>query len=364
MPRYIHELNAWPAFTWDMAALAAPLAEVSLKQGAMLGRMGQVGLRLRDEAQLDNVVREVVKSSEIEGEYLDAGSVRSSVARRLGFEYAALKQADRGVEGVVDMVLDATQNYDRPLTAERLCAWQASLFPTGRSGMHPVTVGAWRTGPVQVLSGPIGRERVHFEGPAAERLPDETQMFLRWCETESGMNPLLRAGLAHLWFVTLHPFDDGNGRVARAVADHFLVRAEKCPRRYYSMSAQIQLWRKEYYDVLEATQKRTMGVTEWLAWFLSCLDAAVTNAQTELESVLEKSRFWQTHADTQFTARQRLVVNKLLDGFEGKLTSSKWAKLTKVSQDTAHRDIVDLLAKNVLVQDEAGGRSTNYLLRR
>jgi len=362
MPRHIHELEGWPEFQWDMAALAGPLAQASLRQGRLLGRLGQVGLQHQEEALLESLAQEAVRTSEIEGEVLDPESVRSSLARRLGLEFAALKPVDRRVEGVVEMVLDATQRFEAPLTADRLCAWQAALFPTGRSGLYAISVGAWRTGPIQVVSGPIGREHVHFEGPAADRLPEETAAFLRWCEAPSDVNPLLKAALAHLWFVTLHPFDDGNGRVARAVADHFLARAENSPMRFYSMSAQIQIRRKEYYEILESTQKGNLDITAWLVWFLECLDAALSSAEGDLAKVLEKANFWRDHAATALNDRQKLMLNMLLDGFEGKLTSSKWAKITKVSQDTAHRDIIDLVSKDILHQSEAGGRNTSYAL--
>jgi Fic family protein len=309
----------------------------------------------------------VLKSSEIEGEKLDRDQVRSSIARRLGIDIGGLTPADRDVEGVVEMMLDATQRYDEPLTGRRLFAWHAALFPTGRSGMAKIRVGAWRddkTGPMQVVSGAIGKERVHYEAPAAERLRDEMRKFLDWFENEKSTDPVLKAGVAHLWFVTIHPFDDGNGRIARAIADMALARCERSPQRFYSMSAQIRQERKAYYEILEATQKGELDITPWLEWFLDCLGRAFERAETILGAVLKKARFWEKYAATIFNDRQRSVVNRLLNGFEGKLTSSKWAKLAKCSHDTALRDIEDLVEKRVLKKDAAGGRSTSYSLVR
>ncbi len=308
---------------------------------------------------------DVLKSSEIEGEKLDAAQVRSSIARRLGIDIGALTPADRNVEGVVEMMLDATRHYDQPLTAERLFAWHASLFPTGRSGMNTIKTGAWRddnTGPMQVVSGAIGKERVHFEAPKADRLAAEMGSFLGWFEGKDQIDPVLKAGLAHLWFVTIHPFDDGNGRIARAIADLALARSENSPQRFYSMSAQIRLERNAYYDILELTQKGTMDVTPWMEWFLGCLGRAIDGAQDTLSVVLDKARFWERIQDVQLNDRQRLVINRLLDGLEGKLTTSKYAALAKCSQDTAHRDIAALVDHGVLVRNPEGGRSTSYSL--
>jgi len=307
----------------------------------------------------------VVKSSEIEGQKLDADQVRSSVARRLGIDIGGLQPADRHVEGVVEMMLDATQHYDDRLTAERLFGWHASLFPTGRSGMHRITVGAWRddrTAPMQVVSGPVGRERVHFEAPAAGRLEVEMQRFLEWFNGDAAMEPVLKAALAHLWFVTIHPFDDGNGRIARAIADLSLARSEGSSQRFYSMSAQILEERGEYYGILERTQRGTMDVTAWMEWFLGCLTLAIEGAQAALSGVIDKARYWEKLRDVPLNERQRLVINKLLEGFEGKLTTSKWAALTKTSTDTALRDIQQLVERGVLVRKAAGGRSTSYSL--
>jgi len=327
--------------------------------------MENLGFSLRAEATLQTLTTEIVKSSEIEGEMLDHDSVRSSIARRLGIDIGALAPADRNVEGVVEMMLDATQNYNAPLTAARLFGWHAALFPTGYSGMHKIAVGRWRDdsrGPMQVVSGPIGRERVHFEAPTAARLDQEMSAFLQWFETEDATDPVLRAGLAHLWFVTIHPFDDGNGRIARAIADMALARSEKSSQRFYSMSAQIRIERNTYYDRLEKTQETGLDITPWLEWFLACLDRAFDQSEKNLGSVLRKARFWEIHAHKSFNQRQRLMLNKMLDGFAGKLTSSKWAQLAKCSQDTALRDILNLIEQGALAKDPSGGRSTSYSL--
>jgi Fic family protein len=363
---YIYELTGWPRFDWDRAALAELLAAVRHRQGRLLGRMEGLGLKLRTEATLHSLTEEVVKSSEIEGEVLDREQVRSSLARRLGIDIGALAPADRYVEGVVEMMLDATENHDAPLSAERLFAWHAALFPTGRSGMRKITVGAWRTeqaGPMQVVSGPAGRERVHFEAPAASKLDREMKSFLGSFNGDGdAIDPVLKAGIAHLWFLTIHPFEDGNGRIARAIADQQLARSEQTAQRFYSMSAQIRLERKAYYDILEQTQKGDLDITPWLAWFLGCLDRAFDGAEKILASVFEKADFWKKHATVQLNDRQRAMVNRLLDGFEGKLTSSKWAAIEKCSPDTALRDIADLVERGILAKDRGGGRSTSYSL--
>jgi len=362
---YIHKLKDWPRFHWSAEAIAEPLASVRHRQGRLTGHMEALGFNLRQEAVLQTLTADVLKSSEIEGEKLDAEQVRSSIARRLGMDIGALKAADRHVEGVVEMMLDATRHYDQPLTSERLFAWHAALFPTGRRGMTKIRARAWRddsTGPMQVVSGPIGKERVHFEAPKAGRVPGEMKSFLDWFEGREPIDPVLKAGLAHLWFVTLHPFDDGNGRIARAIADMALARSEKSPQRFYSMSAQIRQERNAYYDILEQTQKGTMDVTPWMEWFLGCLGRAIDGAQETLSSVLAKARFWERIKDVQLNDRQRLVINRLLGGLEGKLTSSKYARLAKCSQDTAHRDILALVEHSVLVQNPGGGRSTSYSL--
>jgi Fic family protein len=362
---YIHELPDWPRFRWNTERLAELLASVRHQQGRLTGRMEALGFPFRQEAVLQTLTADVLKSSEIEGEKLDAEQVRSAVARRLGIDIGALKPADRDVEGVVEMMLDATRRYDQPLTAERLFAWHASLFPTGRSGMTKIRTGAWRpagAGPMQVVSGPLGNEHVHFEAPKAERLDAEMQAFLNWFETPAGIDPVLKAGLAHLWFVTIHPFDDGNGRIARAIADMALARSENSPQRFYSMSAQIRQERKAYYAILEDTQRGTMDITPWMEWFLGCLGRAIAGAQTALSDVLAKARFWEHMQGVSLNHRQRLVLNRLLDGFEGKLTTSKYAKLARCSQDTALRDILPLVERGILVRNREGGRSTSYAL--
>lgn len=362
---YILELADWPQFQWNDEQLSARLAEVRHRQGRLIGRMEGLGFELRAEASLQSLTEEVVKSSEIEGEQLDRGQVRSSLARRLGMDISGLIPADHNVEGIVELMLDATQNYATPLTVERLFSWHAALFPTGRSGMSVITVGAWRTeasAPMQVVSGPFGREKVHFEAPDAARLDREMSSFLDWFEGEAKLDPVLKSAVAHLWFVTIHPFEDGNGRIARAIADLALARSEQNPQRFYSMSSQIRVERKAYYDTLEATQKGGLDITNWLSWFLDCLDRALSGSEGIVGNVLQKARFWDAFPSDQLNERQRKVLNRLLDGFEGNLTSSKWAALTKSSQDTAGRDIDDLLKRGALVKNPGGGRSTSYSL--
>lgn len=363
--QYIHQLPDWPDFRWREDEIAAPLAAVRHRQGRLIGRMESLGFELRSEAILTTLTDDVLKSSEIEGEDLNKEQVRSSIARRLGLDISGLVPTDRHVDGVVEMMLDATQHFDRPLTDERLFAWHASLFPTGRSGMTRITVGTWRKdeeGPMQVVSGPYGREKVHYEAPVAGQLPAEMAAFLTWFETPPRHDPVLKAGIAHLWFVTIHPFDDGNGRIARAIADMALARSEGGPQRFYSMSADIRQRRKDYYDILEATQKGDLDITRWLLWFLDCLDGAIARSEHELQHVFAKAHFWERHREASINDRQRLMLNKLLDGFEGKLNTSKWAKIAKCSQDTALRDIEALIAMGILEKEPAGGRSTSYAL--
>jgi Fic family protein len=362
---YIHERAEWPAFRWNHQRIAARLIDVRHRQGRLIGRMQGLGFQFRAEAVLNALTEDVLKSSEIEGAKLDRDQVRSSIARRLGLDIGGLKLADRDVEGVVEMMLDATQGYDRPLTSRRLHDWHAALFPTGRSGMSKIRVGAWRddkNGPMQVVSGPIGKELVHYEAPAAERLREEMSKFLDWFEKNRSTDLVLKSGVAHLWFVTIHPFEDGNGRIARALADMVLARSEKSPQRFYSMSSQIRQERKAYYEILEATQRGELDITRWLEWYLGCLGRAIDNAETILATVLGKARFWEHFAKVEFNERQRDMINRLLNGFEGKLTSSKYAKIANCSQDTASRDIDDLIIKMVLVKAAAGGRSTSYSL--
>ena len=364
MADYIHERADWPKFTWKHESIFKPLGDIHLRQGRLLGRMESLGFAQRDEVVLKTLTQDVVRSSEIEGEILNADQVRSSIAKRLGMDAAGLPQADRRVDGVVQMTLEATQNFSRPLTKERLWSWHSCLFP---DAPRNIRAGAWRDdsrGPMQVVSGGIGHERVHFEAPAASRINAEMAAFFDRVNGSGDIDGVLRAAEAHLWFVTINPFDDGNGRIARAIADWALARSENIPQRYYSMSAQIRRERNEYYEVLERTQKGTLEITDWMLWFLSCLDRAITGAEESLNVVFEKDRFWKTCAGRSLSDRQRLMLNKLLDGdFKGKLTSSKWAAITRCSQDTAHRDIMNLIEQGILVQDSSGGRSTSYSLR-
>lgn len=361
---YIWESPHWPEWQYDFAALAEPLEAVSRAQGLLLGRLADAGMALRDEASLAALTEDVVQSSAIEGEALNVASVRSSIARRLGVDIGALAPSDRHVDGIVDMVLDATSNAMTPLTTVRLFGWHAALFPAGYSGISTIRVGQWRddaTGPMQVVSGSIGREKVHFEAPPAYLLPAEMERFLAWLNDSAPKEPaLIRAGLGHLWFVTLHPFDDGNGRIARAIGDLLLTRADGSLQRFYSLSAQIQRERKAYYDILERTQKDDMNVTAWLQWFLNALLKAVEQAHTTVDQVLAKAKFWQWASAIPMNGRQIKVLNRLLDGFEGKLTTSKWAAIAKCSQDTALRDITEMLQHGVLQKSAAGGRSTHY----
>ena len=363
--RYIWQLPGWPHFSYDAAALAAALGQVHRAQGQLMGRMAELGMTQREQATLQVLTQEVIKTSEIEGERLNLDAVRSSLARRLGLDIGALAPSDRHVDGVVDVVLDATRNFDQPLTQERLFGWHAALFPTGYSGRVRITVAGWRTdasGPMEVVSGPVGREKVHFTAPPAHTLAAQTDTFLHWFNASPAGDALIKAGLAHLWLVTLHPFDDGNGRISRAVGDMALARAEGTGQRFYSFSAQIQRERKDYYAQLEATQQGPLDVTPWLSWFLGCLLRAVQGADTTLAGVLDKAQFWQRWAGTPMNARQTLVLNRVLDGFEGKLTNAKWAAWADCSADTALRDINDLLARGVLRKLEGGGRSTGYAL--
>lgn len=365
MPTYIHELKQWPHVTWSQDKLAALLAAVRHRQGRLLGQMESLGFSLRNDATLESLTEEIITSSAIEGEVLDEKQVRSSIARHLGIDIGVLTPAERHVEGVVEMTLDATENCAEPLTKDRLFGWHAALFPTGRSGLRKITVGAWRddkSGPMQVVSGRQGRERVHYQAPVASRLDKEMTAFLNWFNDDRGIDPVLKAALAHLWFVTIHPFDDGNGRIARAIADLALARSDNCAQRFYSMSAQIKQEHDAYYDTLEATQKGDLDITEWLEWFLGRLGRAFDSAEVLLAKVLKKARFWKTHAAAQLNARQVKLIDRLLDGFEGKLTSSKWAVIAKCSQDTAGRDIDGLIKRGILTKDDAGGRSTSYSL--
>ena len=360
---YVWERPEWPTFTWDEGRLLEPLAAARLKQGRLLGRMSALGFDLRLEAQLKALTEEVIKSSEIEGDFLDRRSVRSSMARRLGVPEAGVHPTDRRSEGIVDMMLDATGNYDAPLTAERLFGWQAALFPTGYSGMHKVRTGAWRSdesGPMQVVSGPIGRQRVHYQAPPARQITAEMRSFLDWFNRLGGLEGLLRAGIAHLWFATVHPFDDGNGRVARAIADLALAQSEGSGQRFYSVSSQIRKDRSNYYDMLEQTQKGNLDVSDWLVWFIDCLSRAIDGAEELSELVLRKAEFWIRHSQTHFNERQMTVLNRILDGFEGKLTAKKWAKIGKCSIPTAQRDINEMVERRTLRRNPGGSKNTSY----
>lgn len=366
MSFFIHQRPDWPHFYWNSELLLPLLARVRNLQGQLSGKMISLGFGLKQEAFLETITLDVLKTSEIEGEFLHPEQVRSSVARHLGMDIAGLIPSDRHVDGVVQMMLDATRNYQNPLTAERLFDWHAALFPTGRSGMYRINVAQWRkdeTGPMQVVSGALGREYVHFQAPEAARLETEMSLFLDWFNSAEGLDPVLKAGIAHLWFITVHPFDDGNGRIARAITDMQLSKAEDNPQRFYSMSAQIRLQRREYYAILEKTQGDTLDISAWLSWFFTCLENALHATDAVLERVLNKARFWEKHATTTLNERQMLLLNKLLGPFEGKLTSSKWAKIAKCSQDTALRDIQDLMNKGILEKETGGGRSTMYTLK-
>ncbi|MFI4954540.1 MAG: Fic family protein [Gammaproteobacteria bacterium] len=362
---YIHEQPGWPALNWDIVKLALAVADIRQRQGFLLGQMANLGFSIRAEASLETLTADVIKSSAIEGEVLDYEQVRSSIARKLGIDIGGVPPINRHVEGIVEMMLDATQNYMLPLTEERLFNWHSALFPTGRSELRIIPVGAWRSteaGPMQVVSGAFGHEKVHFEAPSAQRLDQEMRAFLDWFNKPGIIDPILKAGVAHLWFVTIHPFEDGNGRIARAIADLALARADNSKERFYSMSAQIEKERKEYYANLERTQKDGLEITQWLQWFVSCLGRAIANANQVLDAVQLKARIWNYANQYPINERQRIVINRLLDGFIGNLTSSKYAKLAKCSQDTALRDIHELLSYGILIQNPSGGRSTSYQL--
>jgi Fic family protein len=361
MSIYIYQQENWPNFFWNQKSISDLLVRLHLRQGRLLGCMESVGFQRSDETVLQSLTQDVVKSSQIEGEILDQTLVRSSVARHLGMERAGLDVVDRNIEGVVEMTLDATQHYNQPLTKERILSWHASLFPNGRSGFTKITVGAWRTGPVQVVSGKMGKETVHFEAPSADRVDDEMRVFFDWVHT-APIDPVLKAAIAHLWFVTIHPFDDGNGRIGRAIADLLLAMSENTPRRFYSLSAQIQRERADYYAILEKTQKGTLDITPWIEWFFITLENAIDKSLAALDIILRKARFWETIGEISLNERQRKIINRLLDGFKGKLTSTKWAKINKCSQDTAYRDILNLIEKGILKKDLGEGRSTSYSL--
>ena len=366
MKLYIHENDHWTEFVWDEKKVSQKLAETRNLQGRLLGKMGSLGFDLQDEAVLNTLTTEIVKSSEIEGEILDLEQVRSSIARRLGIELAGAIESERYIDGIVEMMLDATQRYQLPLTKERLFGWHSSLFPTGWSNMAKITVGQWRkdtTGPMQVVSGPMGKEKVHYKAPDSDRIEGEMEKFIDWVENERGVDPVLKAAIAHLWFVTIHPFEDGNGRITRAITEMLLARSDKSVKRFYSMSSQIKLERKQYYENLERTQKGSSNITGWVLWFLECLDNAFDSTSEILSKILQKADFWKNHSKTLLNERQQKMLNRLLDSFTGKLTTSKWGKICNCSQDTALRDIQDLVEKDILQKEASGGRSTNYELR-
>ncbi len=367
--RYIHQLEDWPNFTWDSEPLTPLLAEVRYQQGRLLGQLEGQGFKihhLHKEACLVTLTEEVVKSSAIEGENLDAEQVRSSIARHLGMDIGGTPNVARHIDGIVEMMLDATRNHNSPLTTDRLFGWHAAMFPTGRSGMRNITVGAWRipaAGPMQVVSGPIGREKVHFEAPDTNLLPDEMDAFLKWFNSSSDMDPVLKAAIAHFWFVTIHPFEDGNGRIARAIAEMALARADGSSERYYSMSSQIESERNDYYESLKHSQRMNLDITRWLKWFLECLGRCIDSASETLASVLRKARIWEQVNASAVNERQKKIIARLLDDFKGNLNTSKYAKMAKCSADTALRDIRELLDLHILIQNPGGGRSTSYRLR-
>ena len=365
MSFYIYQQTKWPQFYWENDTFMASLSTVRNMQGKLLGKMESIGFALKSEAFLQTLTLDVLKSSEIEGEILEPDQVRSSIARHLGMDVAGLVSSDKNVDGVVEMLLDATQNYEEPLTKERLFNWHCSLFPTGRNGMSKLIVGNWRDdyhGAMQIVSGAMGKENVHFQAPDADTIDSEMAIFFQWFNNEHKLEPVLKAALAHFWFVTIHPFDDGNGRIARAITDMLLARADGSSQRFYSMSAQIKTERKEYYTILEKSQKSNLDITSWIDWFLNCLTNSLNETNFILAKVLHKHFFWMENSTLSLNDRQKSMINKLLDGFDGKLTSSKWAKINKCSADTALRDIQDLINKEILRKELAGGRSTNYEL--
>jgi Fic family protein len=364
---YIHQHPDWPSFSWNLSRISNLLADIRNRQGRLLGRMESLGFTFQNEAALETLALEVVKTSEIEGEILDLKMVRSSIARRMGIEVAGIGASERNVEGIVEIMLDATRDFHLPLTRERLFDWHAALCPTGRSGIRKITVANWRTGkngPMQVVSGPIGREKVHFEAPEASLVSQEMKAFLHWFNQSEDGDPVIKAAVAHFWFVTIHPFEDGNGRMARAIAEMQLAKADQTTLRFYSMSSQIQKEKKAYYDTLERTQKGSPDITNWVEWFLLCLGRSISAAETTVGKAVEKSRIWEHIGTRKINDRQRLMINKLLDGFEGKLNTSRWAVFTKCSPDTALRDIQNLMDQDVLEKETAGGRSTGYILKR
>ncbi|MGB8490199.1 MAG: Fic family protein [Bacteroidales bacterium] len=365
MKIYIYQQEDWPNFRWDSKEIILLLSKVRHLQGKLIGKMEALGFKLQNEAVLETLTIEVIKSSEIEGQILDPDQVRSSIARRLGIKVSGLVTSDRNVDGVVDMMVDATRNFNKPMTIDRLFGWHSALFPSGRSGIYRIIAGNWRddsTGPMQVVSGAMGKEKVHYQAPPAGDIKKEIKTFLSWFNKESGEDLLIKSALAHLWFVTIHPFEDGNGRIARALSDMLLTKSDGSPQRFYSMSSQIRVERKKYYNILEKTQKGSLDITHWIIWYLKCLENALNFSDIILSKVLYKHKFWTKYASEVLNNRQILLINRLLDDFVGVLTTSKWAKIAKCSQDTALRDIQDLLDKKILQKNPSGGRSTNYSL--
>ena len=362
MVKYIYEYSNWPVFEWDESKIQLILGQVRHLQGRVLGQMSSLGFKAKEEAILSTLTQDVLKSSEIEGENLNYNQVRSSIAQRLGIEIGGFVHAGRDVEGVVEMLLDATQNYEASIDNERLFNWHAALFPTGRSGMHKIDVAKYRTGEIVIVSGPMGKEKIHYKALKANKVRNEMDKFLNWFNTETKVDPVLKAAIAHFWFIIIHPFDDGNGRIARALSDLLLARSDGSTQRFYSLSSQMHIERKAYYDMLQQVQFSKGDITEWLDWFLNCLFRSLKSSKEAMSLVLRKSDFWERNKETELNSRQRLMLNKLLDGFDGKLKSSKWAKIAKCSPDTALRDIKDLIDKGILKQEKPGGRSTNYEL--
>lgn len=363
MAKYIYQHSNWPNFSWNEKEIQVILGKVRHLQGKLIGQMSALGFSQKEETILSSLTMDVLKSSEIEGEKLNYEQVRSSIARRLGIEYAGMTYSNRDVEGVVEMMLDATQKYNQALDEERLFGWHAALFPTGRSGMLKIETACYRTGEMQIVSGPMGKEKVHFQAPTADTVKKEMDQFIKWFNDYNDIDLVLKSAIAHFWFIIIHPFDDGNGRIARALSDLLLARSENSSQRFYSLSSQILIERKQYYEVLQKVQHNEGDITEWLKWFLSCFYNTLTSTEESIRKVLHKSEFWDLHKETELNARQRLMLNKLLDGIEGKLKTSKWAKMAKCSADTALRDIKDLMDKGILKQEDAGGRSTNYELK-
>ena len=362
MAKYIYQYRNWPNFTWNEKKVQVILGQVRHLQGKIFGQISALGFSIKEDTMLTTLTLDVLKSSEIEGQLLNYEQVRSSIARRLGIEYAGMVHSNRNVEGVVEMMLDATQNYDKPIDEERLFGWHAALFPTGRSGMYKIDVARYRQGEMQIVSGAMGKEKIHYQAPPSKQVKYEMDRFLDWLNNNEEIDMVIKSAIAHFWFIIIHPFDDGNGRIARAISDLLLARSDNSSQRFYSLSNQILLERKVYYNILQKIQYKDGEITEWITWFLNCLYHALKNTEQTIEKVLNKADFWDKHKNTVLNSRQRLMLNKLLDGFEGKLKTSKWAKITKCSQDTALRDIKDLIEKGILRQEKSGGRSTNYEL--